>query len=99
MAAFIVGEVEVHDQTIYDEYRKAIPAILEKFGGKFVVRGGKIKLLEGETLPKRMVILEFESMEKLETWYNSPEYAPLIEMRQRCATSRLISVEGFSPTS
>jgi uncharacterized protein (DUF1330 family) len=94
MAAYMIGEIEVTDQATYDEYRKQVMATVEKHGGRFIVRGGKVEALEGGWAPKRLVILEFPTMQKLLGWYRSAEYAPLIKLRQRASRGRLVAVEG-----
>jgi uncharacterized protein (DUF1330 family) len=94
MAAYVIGDIEVTDPAIYDDYRKQVLATVEKYGGRFVVRGGKVETLEGGWAPKRIVALEFPSFEQAQKWYRSPEYAPLIKLRQKGARGRLIVVEG-----
>ena len=94
MAAYVIGEIEVTDPATYEDYRKQVPAVVTKYGGKFVVRGGKLEPLEGGWSPKRIVVLEFPSLEQAQKWYRSPEYAPLIELRQRASRGKLILVEG-----
>jgi uncharacterized protein (DUF1330 family) len=94
MAAYVLGEIEVTDPAAYEEYRKQVPAVVTKYGGKFIVRGGKVESLEGGWAPKRMVALEFPSMDQALKWYRSPEYAPLIKLRQKAAQGKLIIVEG-----
>jgi uncharacterized protein (DUF1330 family) len=94
MAAYLIGEIEVTDPAKYDDYRKQVGATVEKHGGRFIVRGGKIEPLEGGWAPKRLVVLEFSSMQKLLGWYRSPEYAPLIKLRQAGARGKLVAVEG-----
>ena len=94
MTAYVIAEVEVTDQALYDEYRRQVPATLEKYGGRFAVRGGKTEPLEGGWAPKRLVMVEFPSMEQALRWYRSPEYAPLIVLRQRASRGRLVAVEG-----
>ena len=94
MAAYIVVQVDIKEPVRYDDYRKMVPASLEKYGGKFLVRGGKTHTLEGGWAPKRIVALEFPSMEQAQKWYRSPEYAPLIELRKRASRGKLILVEG-----
>jgi uncharacterized protein (DUF1330 family) len=94
MAAYVIAEIEVMDQGAYDEYRKQVPATVTKYGGRFVVRGGKAETLEGGWSPKRIVALEFPSMEQAQKWYRSSEYAPLIKLRQRASRGKLILVEG-----
>jgi uncharacterized protein (DUF1330 family) len=92
--AYVIGEIEVTDQAIYDDYRRQVLATIEKYNGRFLVRGGKTEMLEGGWAPRRLVVLEFPSMEQLLKWYRSPEYAPLITLRQRGARGRLVAVEG-----
>ena len=94
MAAYVIGEIEVMDQGAYEEYRKQVPATVAKYGGRFIVRGGKAETLEGGWSPKRIVALEFPSVEQAQKWYRSSEYAPLIKLRQRASRGKLILVEG-----
>ncbi len=94
MKAYVIGEMEVTDQGSYDEYRKQVLAIVEKYGGRFIVRGGKVEPLEGGWSPKRIVALEFPSFEQAQKFYRSSEYAPLIKLRQRASRGKLILVEG-----
>jgi len=94
MKAYVIAEIEVTDQAIYDDYRKQVLATIEKYNGRFVVRGGKTETLEGGWAPKRLVVLEFPSVEQATKWYRSPEYKPLIALRQRGARGRLVAVEG-----
>lgn len=94
MAAYVIGEIEVTDPATYDDYRKQVPATVEKFGGRFLARGGKVEALEGGWAPRRVVVLEFPSMERLLQWYRSPEYAPLLKLRQKASRGKLIALEG-----
>jgi len=94
MAAYLIGEIEVTDPATYEDYRKQVASTVTKYGGRFVVRGGKIQTLEGGWSPKRIVVLEFPSLEQAQKWYRSSEYAPLIALRQRASRGKLILVEG-----
>jgi uncharacterized protein (DUF1330 family) len=94
MAAYVIGEIEVTDPAAYEDYRRQVMAVVTKYGGRFLVRGGRVEPLEGGWSPKRFVALEFPSMEQALTWYRSEEYAPLIELRQKASRGRLILVEG-----
>ena len=94
MTAYVIGEIEVTDPASYEDYRKQVLATIQKYGGKFLVRGGRIEALEGGWAPKRVVLLEFPTMQQLEKWYRSPEYAPLIKLRQKASKGRLVAVEG-----
>ena len=94
MPAYTVVEVEVEDPVRYEDYKKMVPPSLEPFGGRFLVRGGKAETLEGEWLPKRLVIVEFPSLEKAKAWWASAEYAEAKALRQATAKTKLIVVEG-----
>ena len=94
MSAYVIGEIEVTDPAAYEEYRKQVNAVVTKYGGRFVVRGGAAEPLEGGWSPKRIVAVEFASMDQARKWYRSPEYAPLIALRQKASRGRLILVEG-----
>jgi uncharacterized protein (DUF1330 family) len=92
--AFVIAAETPKDESMFSEYRKAVPATLEAFGGKFVVRGGNLKLLEGEWPHTRLVIIEFPSRKAAEGWYGSAEYQKIIGLRLSSAVSNLIIVEG-----
>jgi uncharacterized protein (DUF1330 family) len=94
MPAYVIAEVEVTDAATYEEYRKGVPATIEKYGGRFLVRGGAVESREGGWQPKRLVVLEFDSVDKARAWYESPEYAPLLAMRHKAANSKVVIVEG-----
>ena len=94
MAAYVIVEVNVTDAKLYDEYKKLVPATVEKYGGRFAVRGGMVETKEGGWNPARVVVLEFPSMDKARAWYHSPEYAPALAMRLKAANAKLILVEG-----
>jgi len=94
MSAYVIVEIEVVDPAAYEDYRKQVPAVVTKFGGKFIVRGGRIDPKEGGWTPKRIVVVEFPSMAQAQKWYDSPDYAPLIKLRQKASKGKLILVEG-----
>jgi uncharacterized protein (DUF1330 family) len=94
MAAYAVVQVEVKDPVHYEGYKKMVPASLEKYGGRFVVRGGQVHPMEGTWAPKRFVLVEFPSVEQAKAWWASPEYAEAKALRQATADSQLIIVEG-----
>jgi uncharacterized protein (DUF1330 family) len=94
MAAYIVVDIDVHDAPGLEEYRRQVPATVTKFGGRFLVRGGPFQVLEGGWQPKRMVLLEFPSVEQARRWYDSEEYRPLKAMRLKASTATLVLVDG-----
>jgi len=95
MAAYVIGEVDVMDPAAYEDYRKQVGAVLAKYDGRFLARGGKVEALEGGWSPKRLVLLEFASMEQALKWYRSPDYAPLIKLRQKASRGKLVALEGL----
>jgi uncharacterized protein (DUF1330 family) len=94
MTAYVIVDVEVTDPAGYEEYKKLAPPAVALYGGKYLARGGKNESLEGDWKAQRLVILEFESIEKARAWVNSPEYAPARAMRHKYAKSKMIVVEG-----
>jgi uncharacterized protein (DUF1330 family) len=94
MAAYLIADILITDSQMYDEYRRQVAPTVAQFGGRFIVRGGHHEVLEGERQIQRVVVLEFPSMEALKSWYNSPEYAPLLALRKRASTGTLVAVEG-----
>jgi uncharacterized protein (DUF1330 family) len=94
MPAYFIAEVDVHDASLYESYRPIAGATIAKHGGRFVVRGGKTETAEGGWAPKRLVVVEFPTMEQAKAWYNSPEYGEGLKMRLAAAKSRAIFAEG-----
>ena len=95
MSAYLIADVEVTNPEGYEEYRAQVPAVFADYGGRYLVRGGALEVLEGAGGAGRRVVLEFPSMAQLKAFWDSPEYRPLRAVRERCATSRIVGVEGF----
>ena len=96
MPAYIIAEVDVTDPAGFEEYRKQVPATIQKYGGRYVVRGGNTKTLEGGWAPKRLVVIEFPSVEQAQRWYDCEEYRAPKTLRIKTTHSRLILAEGVS---
>jgi uncharacterized protein (DUF1330 family) len=94
MAAYLIGSLDITDPADFAEYARQAPTVIAHYGGHYVVRGGAAEMVEGEGPPHRQVVLEFPDMAALKTWYASPEYAPLLALRQRTARAKVIFVEG-----
>ncbi len=88
--------MDVKDAEKFKDYLKAIPSVIKQFGGKFLVRGGDFEICEGSWNPKRLVMVEFESMQKAKQFYNSPEYQAIIGLRQSSAYTEWVFVDGLS---
>ena len=94
MPAYLISTIDITDPAGYEEYRKMVAPVLQRYGGKFIVRGGRIDRVEGDWRHKRVVIVEFESMEKARAFCDAPEYAPAKAARHRTSVSSVIIVEG-----
>lgn len=94
MSVYLVADITVKDPELYEEYRKLVPAIIEQYGGRYVVRGGEVTPGEGGWAPDRIVILEFPSAERAQAWATSDEYAPVAAIRHRASDGRSFMVEG-----
>jgi uncharacterized protein (DUF1330 family) len=95
MPAYLIADIDVTDPDAYAEYRRTVGDSIAAFGGRFLARGGATESLEGSWNPKRVVIVEFASLERLRAWYDSPEYAPALALRQRASVSSLVMTEGI----
>lgn len=95
MAGYMIADVTVTDPEGFEEYRKLVSATIEAYGGRYVVRGGATETVEGEWNPSRLVVLEFDSVERAKAWYYSEEYAEPKEMRHNSATTNAIFAEGI----
>ncbi len=95
MPVYVIADIEVVDQSLYEQYRQGVPATIAAHGGRYLARGGATEVLEGSWSPKRCVILEFPDMERFRAWWSSPEYAPLRAIRQKAAKSHLVVTQGL----
>ena len=94
MPAYILAEIQVIDAAAYEPYRPLAAASIGRFGGRFLVRGGKADLFEGAPEPERMVVIEFPDADTARRWYNSEEYQAALKIRQAASRGRVILVEG-----
>lgn len=95
MAAYLIGQIAVSDESQYDKYKALTPAAIEKHGGRFVVRGGEFRILEGSGDFDRVVLIEFPSLEAVEAFYNSPEYTEARAVRKGAAIGTFVAVQGI----
>lgn len=95
MPAYVIAHIDVTDPQNYEEYKKMSPTSIAHYGGRFLVRGPKPEVLEGTWDPKRLVLLEFPSVERAREWWASAEYAPAKAKRQATSIGTLIILEGL----
>lgn len=94
MSAYVIADIDVRDAAAYETYKQGVQATVDAFGGRFLVRGGEVTAVEGEWRPKRLVVIEFPDMARLEAWYASAQYKPLLDLRLGAAGGNLIKVAG-----
>jgi uncharacterized protein (DUF1330 family) len=94
MPAYVIVETEVTDPEQYEQYKAASPAAIASGGGRFLVRGGELAVLEGDWQPPRIVVLEFEDLAAAKRWYESEAYQAAKKLRAGAARFRAIAVQG-----
>ena len=94
MTAYVIVDINVTDPVRYEDYKKLAAPTVEMYGGKYIARGGKTELLEGDWAPTRLVILQFETIEQAKTWHDSVEYSEAKSLRHETAISNMVVIEG-----
>jgi uncharacterized protein (DUF1330 family) len=94
MAGYVIARVEVTDRERYKEYLKLTPATIAKFGGRFIARAGETVSLEGAEEARRVVILEFPSLERAKQWYHSDDYQTVKKVRAGAAEADFLAIDG-----
>jgi uncharacterized protein (DUF1330 family) len=94
MPGYVIVSVDVLDPEAYRTYQQQVPPTIQQFGGRFIVRGGDIETVEGDP-PNRLVVIEFDSVDRARAWYHSPEYQAILPLRlQHARTAFLAIVAG-----
>lgn len=94
MTAYVIVDVKVNDSARYEEYKRQSTPTVEMYGGRFLARGGRVEVLEGNWSPSRLVIIQFPTLEQAKSWLNSPVYSEAKKIRHKTAVSKMIVVEG-----
>lgn len=95
--AYAIARLDIHDPEGYEKYRSRVPEVVANYGGRFLVRGGRLETLEGDPPASRIVVIEFPSLEKARAWYSSDAYQELIPLRQHASRGGIFIVEGVAP--
>lgn len=95
MSAYVIAHVDVTDPGKYEEYKRAAFDSVAKYGGRYLVRGPRPELLEGNWDLKRLVLLEFPSIERAREWWHSPEYTAAKAKRKGCASGQFVLLDGI----
>ena len=96
MPAYVLAHIDVQDPVRYEDYKAMSPISIHKYGGRFIARGGKVEVLEGAWQPKRMVLLEFPTVERARDWWASEEYKDAKALRQATSTGDMVIIEGLA---
>ena len=94
MSAYFIARVNVTDPEKYKDYTNVTPGVVKKYGGKFIVRAGKMVTLEGPEVTERIVVIEFSTLEMVKEFYNSEEYQEAKKLREGAAKTSFIAIEG-----
>jgi uncharacterized protein (DUF1330 family) len=94
MAAYVIFDVDIRDLDQYQAFMLRVKPAIEAAGGRYLARGGSHKVYEGDWQPRRIVVLEFPSVQAFESFYNGPIYQELKPIRDACSSARLVAVEG-----
>lgn len=92
MAVYLIADLEIANPDEFQKYGEKVVMTVKQYGGRYLIRGGDVQVLEGVSKAKRITILEFPSVEQLQKWYNSPEYQAIMGFRHRAAVGTLLIV-------
>jgi len=95
MRMYMVVEIVVLNAHLYAKYVENVAAVVTKYGGRYLVRGGAVTPLAGGWKPERIIIVEFPSSEEVRRWLSSPEYQELAPLRESSTLTRAILLEGY----
>ena len=95
MPAYVIVETDITDPEQYERYKAASPGAVAAGGGRFLVRGGEVAVLEGDWSPKRLVVVEFPDLDAAERWYESESYKEAKQLREGAARLRIVAVQGI----
>ena len=94
MAVYVIIEIKIRDKETYSEYVEKVRAIVEKYNGRYLVRGGKVTPIFGDWNPERIIVIEFPSYEDVKHWLSSQEYKEIAPLREKSTITKAIVVEG-----
>jgi uncharacterized protein (DUF1330 family) len=94
MPVYLIIDVAVIDPELYAEYVEQVPAVVERYGGRYLARGGDVVPLTADWRPQRIILIEVDSIDQVRDCFTSPEYLALAPLREESTTSRAIIIEG-----
>ena len=96
MAAYLIANITVKDPARFAEYRERVAPMIAAHGGRYLIRGGEVTVVEGEPGFNRIVVLEYPDMATLKRFYHGADYAPLLALRESCTVSHVALVKGYA---
>ncbi len=96
MPAYLIADVALTDAAAYEPYKAAVPAIVARHGGEYLVRGGDFEIIEGTWTPTRLVLFRFPNRAAIHAFLDDPDYAPFKALRLRLATTDSVAVDGVA---
>lgn len=98
MPVYMIIKIKVMDYELYTKYVEKVPEIIKKYGGRYLVRGGKVLPMFGNWNPERIVIIEFETEEQVRDCFNSTEYLKVAPLRENSTITKSVIVNGYLPS-
>ena len=95
MSGYFIIQINVTNSENYKEYISQVTPIVKKFGGEYIIRGGKSEIAEGKWSYERTVVLKFPTYEMVHKWHNSEEYKPIRKIREDNSQCNAIIIEGL----
>ena len=95
MKAYVIANIDVTNPAGYEDYKEGAAASIKQYGGRYIARGGRTEVLEGDVNPKRIALIEFPDAESARRWYGSPEYQAVLPRRLQNSIGNLVLVEGL----
>lgn len=95
MTAYMIVDLDVHDQEGFGRYRQGVPALIAKHGGEYLVRGGDFEVIEGDWRPHRLALFRFPDRQAIRNFFDDPDYADLKALRQRTSETVVVAVDGI----
>ena len=98
MSAYLIAQLKITDPAAFERYRAKVPEVIERYGGRYLVRGGDTEVLEGALPMPRLVVIVFPSMADAKRFYHSPEYQEIIGLRTAASEGIVTLVDGVPET-
>lgn len=94
MAVFFLAEIEsISDPDTYDRYKEKVAPVVRKYGGEYIIRSDKLRVISGSWNAERVILLRFDSRERLQSCFGSSEYREIAHLREHSTVSKAMIIE------